>query len=798
MRSTRVVPARPVVPMGVLCVGLALLSGEVWSQDWPQFRGAGFDGRASAPSIEGAPHVRFQSLWRRPLGSGYSSVSIRGDRGYTMAAIDGHDYVVGFDLATGTDHFRHSLGEMHVGAGGSDDGPLSTPAVGDDTVYALGARGDLVAVDLTTGERRWLRSLPDDFGAPLPHYGFSTSPVLVGDLLIVETGGPDGAISALNKETGAVVWRSGEGGVDSQIPIAATLHGQRQVLAATTQKIYSLDVETGSIRWSLEQEGDYLFAQLTLAGEDGLLVTHGDGAVYYQLPEGDGVPVKLWTEREFRSGGWNPRTPVYKDGYFYAHTGNFLTCIEAATGKRVWRSRPPGGQALIAVGDHMMLVGRGGEVVAVALDPDGYRETGRVEALEQHRVVTPPTYSGGRLFVRDLTHMAAIEVARGVDVGARASSSTSGAPEGRFTKFIAELAAADDKISVTDRFIANARPFPIMEEGWAHFVYRGDVEGLAIRGDVTGFRPQVEMTRVAGTDLHYASFPIGDAARVQYAYKIFDESLTDPLNSQTIETPRGTFSVWTREGWSEPGFLSREPSGVRGRIETTEFPTGVRDTVVRLRVYVPPGMPEGEGARLLFVASGKRALEIGQWARGLDNLYADHAVPRAVVAFADSPEFLEWDGGRGLFRKLLTETLLPHLESQHGVSRTAADRAVVAHGSGARNVFLVSTTAPGLFGKIALQSPIMDRNYRNRAWPTALASPQDFELRVTFGELDARHPNSDADVARDAAALVDAALGAGKKASLVRARGGYGWGHWREQLPGILNGLFGPEPASSP
>jgi len=784
----------PCALCAALIVGFAPAAG---SEDWPQFRGPGLQGRAPLESIEGAPSLALRLAWRRELGHGYSSISTWNGSGYTMASLggaDAGDFVIAFDLATGAEHFRYRVGDRFKGRDGSSDGPISTPAVGGGRVFAISPDGELVALDARNGTRRWSHSIPQDLQGRVPFYGFSTSPVIADDLVIVETGGPGGtAVTAFDGATGRVVWQGGEGEVEAQIPIVVSLHGQRQVLAATTTHVYGFDPRSGRKLWSIEQEGKYWYAQLTLAGEEGLLVTHNEGAVYYAFGSDSTEPEKRWSSRVLRAGGLNPRMPAYRDGYFYGHTMSFLSCIEAATGKLVWRSRPPGGQSLIEVGGHMVLVGRGGALVTAALDPEGYRETGRIEALEPHRVYTPPSYADGRLYVRDLRYLAAIDL---VGESTR-KTATEGVllppPDSRFAGSLARVRAARDKPSAIDAFFDEVDRWPLVEGNWLHFAYRGDVEDIAIAGDVTGYWPALPMNRVEGSDLHHASFDIGGAQRIQYRFRLFEEQQIDPLNPAKVETPDGTFSVWHDPGWREPDYIATSPSPERGRVDRVEFELESHRRKFHASFYTPPGTAarNENGLPLVWIPQGREAIEHGRWIRALDNLYAESRIPPAIFVFADLPKSSWWEVFEPLARTMLAEILLPYIEEHYPVSSVHSERVMLAQSHATRTLLVIAATEPGVAGRIALQSPKMDRDYRPRHWPRVLAAEWPLHVRIDYGTRDGRDPDHDIDVARDSLELAEQLRAHGKSVTVVETPGGHGWSRWRTQLPAILDDLLG-------
>jgi outer membrane protein assembly factor BamB len=178
---------------------------------WNQWLGGQQRGNAATSTSQysnGVPD--FEELWRVPLGSGYSAVSVRGTSIATMINDGNADYAVVLDAGTGRERWRTKVGRRYKGHDGSIDGPLSTPGLDDDSVYAISPRGKLYCFDLLTGKTLWKKNLKSQFGAQEPHYGFATSPLLVGDKVIAQAGGKglfgSGHLVALERRTGATVW----------------------------------------------------------------------------------------------------------------------------------------------------------------------------------------------------------------------------------------------------------------------------------------------------------------------------------------------------------------------------------------------------------------------------------------------------------------------------------------------------------------------------------------------------------------------------------------------------------------
>src|SRR5688572_26122532 len=182
---------RPVAFAGWLVVALTATPAIVAAAttDWPAFRGNRGDGAAAAGILD--PAKGLEVVWKRPIGSGYSAISTAGGVGVTMAVDGEHDVVLAFDLATGKDRWKHQLAPFYKGHDGSDDGPIATPAIAGDRVFALGPRGHLVALNLADGAVAWSRTLGES-DSRLPVYGHAASTVVVDDLVLVLSGGAAG------------------------------------------------------------------------------------------------------------------------------------------------------------------------------------------------------------------------------------------------------------------------------------------------------------------------------------------------------------------------------------------------------------------------------------------------------------------------------------------------------------------------------------------------------------------------------------------------------------------------------
>ncbi|MGE5296982.1 MAG: PQQ-binding-like beta-propeller repeat protein, partial [Solirubrobacterales bacterium] len=345
---------KSIAVLGILCV---VLEGGLFAADWPQWRGPNRDGVSKETSLlkqwpQGGPKL----LWKiSGLGPGYSSVSIKDGKLYTMGdrQVDNENaqYVYAYDLGTQRELWATKMGAAH------DDGPRCTPTVDGGFVYAIGTSGNVVCIAADGGKVVWIKNLLSDLGgAENPGWKFSESPLIDGDRLLCTPGGRKAVLAALDKKTGKTLWTCsmpdiGENGKDeagySSIGISHAA-GVKQYVQLTNKGVVGVS-DDGKFLWGYNRvangvanismpalDGDYVFAS----------TAYGTGAALLKLSrDGSGVKAEevYWLDdKKFQShhGGF-----VKVGDYIYGghgHNRGNPTCVEMKTGKIVWTANEPG------------------------------------------------------------------------------------------------------------------------------------------------------------------------------------------------------------------------------------------------------------------------------------------------------------------------------------------------------------------------------------------------------------------------------------------------------------------------
>ena len=351
--------------------------------------------------------------WSKPLGNGYSGIAVSGGRAVTMFADGETDWLVALDVSDGEELWRWRVDTMFPKVGGADGGQNGMPVIDGGVVYGLGAAGQLFAVRLSDGKAVWTRAIDgDELGGRQPHFGFATTPLVVGDLLFVQTGGDGGrSLTGFDKATGKVLWSKGDDPVGYQSPTVATVAGKRQLIAVTNRTVVGLTTD-GELLWQHEhglvsrRDG---WSTPILIGDDSFVLTGGaESAAFRLTADEDGFTLRELWRGPFLKG--NFAMPVVHGGNLFGYNGEYLACVDATTGERRWKHKMDAA-GLILVDDHLVLFASDGAVVAAAASAEGFAERARVQ-VDEKAGLTYPSFADGGIFVRNLERIARIDIGR--------------------------------------------------------------------------------------------------------------------------------------------------------------------------------------------------------------------------------------------------------------------------------------------------------------------------------------------------------------------------------------------------
>jgi enterochelin esterase-like enzyme/outer membrane protein assembly factor BamB len=686
--------------------------------EWPNFRGHRHNFQVDTDGVVRENSIPvFEIVWKKPLGKGYSSVSVADGMVVTMFSDSVFDYVIALDANSGEERWRVEIDSTYRGHDGSTDGPISTPLIDGGNVYCLGPKGQLLDLELATGKRIWGQNLLEEHSAIAPFYGFTTSPLVHGDLLIVQTGGKNNnAISALQKSSGELVWTAGSDTVNYHSPMLTTIAGIEHLVYASDNYIYGLEPATGKTLWFYQHDGESW-----PAAAQGISPTVLDGSTLFfidtrgsskliEIAKGaNGFSAKeIWQSREIRS---TFNQTIYKDGLLYGYSGAFLTAVDPGTGKRVWKSRPPGDGWLLNIGPDFIVLTKDGVLSGANISPEGYSELSSLQVFADV-AWTPPSFAYGKIFARSLGEIASIDInaaPQQLVVETEPVADPRIIIEGSdFAAFVEKVSEASNKNELIGDFINKNPESPFLEGNkYAHIFYHGEAEDLAIRGDMLEIGQEIPMNRVPGTNFYYASFELPPDAHVSYQLtKNFDQLITDPLNPvKALDLAATEVSSLFMPKTALPAHLD-EPKGEKGRLDSLTFESKILNNGRSVEVYLPSGYDASdERYPVVYVNYGRSAIRSGLMPNTLDNLIGRSVRP-VIAVFVDSPRsFAEYSRQqRDQYAQMVVEELVPFIDRKYRTNPSPEDRAYVGGDEGGYAAFYAAFKYPGVFGNVAGQS----------------------------------------------------------------------------------------------
>lgn len=380
--------------------------------EWPGFRGPGRDSIVRGVRINAdwaaSPPVE---MWRRPIGPGWSSFAVRGDLLYTQEQRGDGELIACYKVSTGEPVWRHRdpvrFWESNGGAG-----PRATPTLSGDRVYAFGATGILNALSAANGKVVWSRNVATDTGRKVPVWGFASSPLVVGDLVVVAAAG---TLAAYDTATGNPRWRGPAYDGSYSSPHRATIDGVPQIVLLGGPGAISVAPADGAVLWEHTwSSGAIVQPALTADGDilvNALAPTGGLGLRRLHVTQGAGG----WSQEErWTSNGLKPyfNDFVVHEGHAFGFDGSILASIDLRDGKRKWKGGRYGNGQLVLLSDQdlLLVLSEEGELALVGATTDQFRELARFPALKA-KTWNHPVLVRDVLLVRNGEEMAAFRLA---------------------------------------------------------------------------------------------------------------------------------------------------------------------------------------------------------------------------------------------------------------------------------------------------------------------------------------------------------------------------------------------------
>lgn len=398
----------------IIAVGALASVLSIAANEWPQWRGPARNGISSETGLlKEWPKEGPKLVWKlSDVGSGYSTPAVIAERLFLLGnqGLE-NEFVEALAVKDGHRIWSTTLGKVgNPKQNPNFPGARSTPTVDGDVLFALGSDGDLACVELAQGKIRWKKNLRTDFNGKPGEWAYSESPLVDGDTLVCTPGGTDATIVALNKKTGAVIWKCAVTEGDEAAYASAMIMeagGAKQYVQLLQKGLVGVDSKTGRFLWRynkpISKYGANIpsplvsdgFIYVGSAGTGGGLVklkpnAEGVDQVYFEskLPTAIGGTVKVGND-------------------LYGTTAQALLCIDFATGQVKWQERALGASSMCFADGRLYLHGENGEVALVEPSAQSYLEKGRFSPPNQPAGSQPmekawayPVVANGKLYIR--------------------------------------------------------------------------------------------------------------------------------------------------------------------------------------------------------------------------------------------------------------------------------------------------------------------------------------------------------------------------------------------------------------
>ena len=744
------------------------------ADDWPALRGGG-SGAIGPKSLLAGDDFGLKLRWKQPVGSGYSSVVVVEDRVVVMFADGKDDVVAALNADDGKPVWKVSVGPTFKGANGSFDGPLSTPLVTDGNVIALSARGRLVSVDLKSGELKWSRELADEEKAQQPLYGFTTSPVLAGETVVIQLGAKDKSVIGIDPVDGKTLWSAGSDRVSSQTPVVYKAGEREIVLASGGKYLNGIDPKDGSLLFEVEHGGGNGSAVTPVSlGDGSVLLTIDDSFSTAFRIKSDGKTVsavKAWQNRSIKN---TYNIPVVHEDNVFAFSTRFLTCVDPATGKPRWKNRKPGDGFLAVVDGKLIISTKRGSLHIAETSPSRYEEIASLKVFDDLNW-SLPAFSNNAIYMRSFGAVARVDVTQGGTKLADSDTADEMPVGTAFAKFLKQVSAAQsaaDRLSVVDKFLARQDSFPITEGDVVHFLYRGECTDAAVACDVFGARQERKMVRVAGTDLHYFAMRLPADQRANYVflvdYKVQPDKLNERRTTSSMYAGEMEFAVRLRNEkplemcwfampeWKQPAFLSVMDKSLKGKIVSHEIePADDKGAKRSVDVYLPPSYETSEMRYpVVYVQDGSSARSLGRIEHAADAIFSSGVDQReAILVFlknSTNPMARQADPS-----KAIAEQVVPFIDKTYKTIADRSGRSCYGTGFNCATALGLVASRVDLFSAVSVQSPLVFDEGQKQLLDTYAKIDKPLRIYVEWGSFDMHNPHENWDIRTIGKSLAD-------------------------------------------
>ena len=391
---------------GLAVSALAQLSAR--ADDWPQWRGVHRDGISKETGwVAQWPASGPKKLWESAVGVGYSSCAISQGRVYTMGNVEEKDVVSCFDAETGKLVWKYEYDCTAKDPNGYR-GTRGTPTVDGDRVYTLSRQGHFFCLDAKTGKALWSKDFVKDFGGQVQQWGFAGSALIENDWVLTEASAEGASVVAFDKQTGVVMWKNGNDMAGYGSLIAFDLGGERCFAQFSKDQIIGRRMKDGSEMWRMPWKTQYGVNSATpIIMGDQMFLSSDYGFGCARLKMSPAAITEVWKNTNMKN---HVNSCVLINGYLYGYDDSQLKCLDWKDGAVKWATGDYGKGALTFANGKLILFGQTGKLGIAECSPESFKQISSFQALTGKDTWASPVLANGRIYVRNLDHVAAFDV----------------------------------------------------------------------------------------------------------------------------------------------------------------------------------------------------------------------------------------------------------------------------------------------------------------------------------------------------------------------------------------------------
>ena len=400
-------PRRPAL---IILTILFCFIGPACAADWPQFLGVQRNGitqgEALLPKFPGnEPEI----IWKHKLGSGFSGPVVSDGLVFIFHRQDNRAVLEALSTINGEVKWTFQYVTDYTDDFGFDNGPRAVPLVHDKKIYLLGAEGIAHCIDTATGECIWSADLQKKLASKKGFFGRASSPIIIGNCLILQIGGTGAGIVGLDIETGKLKWQATDHEAGYASPVAATISGEDIAVCFTRNGVVCINPANGSViidhahRSTMNASVNAASPVIVSPGKVFISACYGVGATLWQISTRKKSLETVWKTNQKLDCHY--ATPVNFEGHLIGfhgrqETGTELRCIDVLTGELKWQSGRMAAGSITLAGNTLIILTERGELILAEASKSSFKAAARGQILGADTRAMP-ALSNGHIFARD-------------------------------------------------------------------------------------------------------------------------------------------------------------------------------------------------------------------------------------------------------------------------------------------------------------------------------------------------------------------------------------------------------------